>query len=438
MITAVIGRTFLDSYNKKYNKQLTPKAFFVEEYFELFYNHPKYMQWVTNSPFVQMKGGQKVHSITSDERLEKLEALHEKVSNETADASFALGFPASETKEFASTSGLVSDITVPATEDEIYLSWIGSGLGIGVAGGYTLLFDDAEILLQTYAGWKVYRKYLNDATLEKLRGNQIGTWNGQWLSYYLSDDFDEQFDFGLLTTKKIFELSSEKIEVNTVNWSKLFFSLSQLYPEAALTAYVYGFGQTNKTIGFIPFQLKSGTKLKHIYSQLTASDTSISAKDFESLFGMHIKRACELGSIGLQTLRPEGLVKYMNDSRNMSFKNEDDKINYYVYKTWLIAMLSKNKEEVTEYTIELAKVILKYRNSGTKNDRKTLVEKELFESKSKKGFIEHLTTMIKDLDVNDLLIIKTLKDDIHLMTNEEFGYFSTLLKFDYAFLEKQL
>jgi hypothetical protein len=437
MITTVVGRTFLDAYNKKYNKQLTPKEFFVEEYFELFYNHPKYMQWVTNSPFVQMKGGQKVHLLSTEERTEKLNSLFDKISNESPDASFALGFPASETKEFASTSGLVSDILIPTDEDEIYLSWIGSGLGIGVSGGYTLLFDDPQITLQTYEGWKIYRKYLNDLTLNKLRGNQIGTWNGQWLAYSLSAYFDSKFDFSILTNEQIFSIDSEKIEANTVNWSKLFFSLSQLYPQSSLTAYVYGFGQTNKTIGFIPFQLKSGTKLKQIYSQLTASDKSISAKDFEILFGMHIKRACELGSIGLQSLRPEGLVKYMNESKNLSFKNEDDKINYYAYKTWLIAMLSKNKEEVTEYTLELAKVILKYRNSGTKNDRKTLVERELFESKSKKGFIEHLTIMIKDLDATDLLIIKTLKDEIHLMTNEEFGYFSTLLKFDYAFLEKQ-
>ncbi|MGN6645695.1 MAG: hypothetical protein ACTHJT_04110 [Cytophaga sp.] len=439
MITTVVGRTFLDAYNKKYNKQLTPKEFFVKEYFELFYNHPKYMQWVTNSPFVQMKSGQKVHLLTEDERVEKLEALHEKISNESADASFALGFPASETKEFASTSGLVSDIIIPTDENEIYLSWIGSGLGIGVAGGYTILFDDAKITLQTYEGWKIYRKYLNDVTLEKLRGNQIGTWNGQWLAYSLDEFFNEQFDFSLLVSKKILDLSSDNIEVNTVFWSKLFFSLSQIYPEASLTAYVYGFGQTNKTIGFIPFQLKSGSKLKHIYKQLTASDKSISANDFETLFGMHIKRACELGSIGLQTLRPEGLVKYMNESKNLAFKNEDDKINYYVYKTWLIAMLSKNKEEITEYTLELAKVILKYRNgdSNNKTVRKNLVEKELFESKSKKSFIEQIIIMIKDLDTNDLIIIKKLKDDIHLMTNEEFGYFSTLLKFDYAFLEKQ-
>ena len=437
MITAVVGRTFLNAYNTKYKKELSPKEFFIDEYFELFYNHPKYLQWITNSPFVQMKSGQKVHLLTDSERIEKLENLHEKVANELPDASFALGFPASEIKEFASTSGLVSNITIPSNEDEIYLSWIGSGLGIGVAGGYTILFDDAEITLKTYEGWKVYRKYLNDKTLEKLRGNQISTWNGQWLSYILSESYDENYDFSILTSEKIFAMYTEKIEVNTVFWTKLYFSISQLLPESSLTGYVYGFGQTNKTIGFITFQFKSGRKLKMIYKHLLGDDSTLSIKNFETLFGMHIKRACELGSIGLHALRPDGLVKYMNESKNISFKNDDDKINYFIYKTWLIAMMSKNKEEVTEYTLELARTILRYRNSGTKNDRKNLVEKELFEAKSKKGFIEHLTTMVKDLDEQDLSLIKNLKDEIHLMTNEEFGYFSTLLKFDYAYLEKQ-
>jgi hypothetical protein len=78
-----------------------------------------------------------------------------------------------------------------------------------------------------------------------------------------------------------------------------------------------------------------------------------------------------------------------------------------------------------------------YKNSGTKTDRKNLVENELFGTKSKKGFIEALTAMIKDLETKDLVTIKKLKDEIHLMTNEEFSYFSTLLKFDYAFLDKQ-
>ncbi|MBK6263639.1 hypothetical protein JKA74_01225 [Marivirga sp. S37H4] len=437
MIPSVIGKTFLKTYNEKYNKQFSPKEFFEKEYWELFYNHPKYLQWVTNSPFVQMKKGQKPHLLTEIDRKEKLENLFEKAENEIPDASFALGFPASESKEFASTSGLVSEVLIPVDEDEVYLSWIGSSLGIGVAGGFTILFDDPVITLQTYEGWKVYRKYLNDPVLEKLRGNQINTWNGQWLTYSLNpEDYREDFDFSTLYNHKIFKVDTSLTEVNTVQWSRLFFSLSLQFSQEEMMGYVYGFGQTNKTIGFIPFQFKSGNQIKDVYKQLFGGIYS-NPKDFESLFGMHIKRACELGSIGLQALRPDGLKKYMKEDKNLTFKKEEDTINYQAYKTWLVAMLTKNKEEITDYTMDLAKIIQKYRAGGTKLDRKTLIEKELFASPSKKGFIEALTKMIKDLDGGDLLNIKQLKDEVHLMTNEEYGYFCTLLKFDYAFVERQ-
>lgn len=436
MITAVVGKTFLKAYNEKYGKSFSPKEFFEKEYWELFYRHPKYMQWITNSPFVQMKSGQKPHLLTDDERQEKLENLFEKAEKDIPDASFALGFPASEVKEYASTSGLVSDVLIPSDEDEVYLSWIGSGLGIGVAGGFTILFDNPVITLETYEGWKVYRKYLNDAVLEKLRGNQINTWNGQWLTYSLGQAFQEDFDFSILTNEGIFKIDTTLAEANTINWSQLFFSLSQHFPKAEMMGYVYGFGQTNKTIGFIPFQLKSGSRVKDVYRQLFGGVYS-NPKEFESLFGMHIKRACELGSIGMKALQPDSLKKYMTDSKNLSFNKEEDTINYQAYKTWLVAMLSKNKEEITDYTLDLAKAIQKYRAGGTKLDRKTLIEKELFASTSKKGFIEALTKMVKDLEGEDLLTIKKLKDEVHLMTNEEYSYFCTLLKFDYAFVEKQ-
>ncbi|WP_026969631.1 hypothetical protein [Algoriphagus terrigena] len=436
MITAVIGRTFLKAYNEKYAKALSPKDFFEKEYWELFYNHPKYMQWVTNSPFVQMKGGQKPHLLTVDERIEKLENLFEKAENEIPDASFALGYPASESKEYASTSGLVSDVVIPMDEDEVYLSWIGSSLGIGVAGGYTILFDQPDIVLQTFEGWKFYRKYLNDPTLEKLRGNQINTWNGQWLTYSLNPrEYREDFDFSELTNQRIFKVDTSLAEVATVSWSQLFFSLSTQFPNDEMMGYVYGFGQTNKTIGFIPFQFKSGSRLIDIYKKLFGGVYS-DPNQFESLFGMHIKRACELGSIGLQALRPDSLKKYMTEEKNLTFKKEEDTINYQAYKTWLVAMLTRNKEEITDYTLELAKTIQKYRSEGTKLDRKTLIEKELFASTSKRGFIEALTKMVKDLEGKDLAAIKSLKDEVHLMTNEEYGYFATLLKFDYAYIDK--
>jgi hypothetical protein len=127
----------------------------------------------------------------------------------------------------------------------------------------------------------------------------------------------------------------------------------------------------------------------------------------------------------------------MGDEKNISFKKEEDTFNYYAYKTWLIAMLSKNKEEITDYTLELAETILRYRNGSKGMERPTLINKELFASKTKRGFIDALTVMIKDLDSSDLEKVKNLKDEVHLMTNEEFGYFCTLLKFDYAFVEKK-
>lgn len=437
MITTLVGRTFLRAYNEKYSKNYSAREFFEEVYFELFFNHEKYMQWVTNSPFVQMKKGQKPHLLTLEERIEKLENLFTKVEEEVADASFAIGYPASESKNFASTSGLVSDITIETEEEDVYLSWIGGGLGIGVAGGYSLLINDPEITMATFEGWQHYRKYLNDPTLKKLRGNQINSWNGQWLTFKLGKTFIDDFEFSDLEQEKIFKVDDKLAEVNTVNWANLFFSLSHQYPNKTLNAYVYSFGQTNKTIGFIPFYLKAGSRLKDVFKQLFHTDGAFDNKDFQALFGMHIKRACELGNIGLHALRPDGLKKYMEDHKNLSFKKENENLIYQSYKTWLIAMISKNKEQVSDYTLELARLILKYRSKAKGTTGKNLIEKELFGAKSKRNFINALTEMIPVLEGTDLKALKKLKDEVHLMTNEEFGYFSTLLKFDYAFVEKQ-
>ncbi|UIR57327.1 hypothetical protein LZQ00_05795 [Sphingobacterium sp. SRCM116780] len=437
MITTLIGKTFLNAYNEKYNRNYSAKEFFENEYFELFFNHQKYMQWITNSPFVQMKAGQKPEKLSAEDREEKLQNLFSKVKSEIPDASFAIGYPASESKEFASTSGLVSDIKITIEKEDIYYSWIGSGLGIGVAGGYSLLINDAKVLLTTYDGWKFYRKYLSEPTLNKLRGNQVNSWNGQWLTYKLGKKFDESFSFSTLEMEGIFKIDNSLIEVNTVSWSNLFFSLSNLYPEKVLNSYIYSFGQTNKTVGFIPIYLKAGKRLIDVFKKLFYTDLPFNNKNFQTLFGMHIKRACELGNIGLHALQPDNIKKYIRDDRNISFKNEEDNLIYQSYKTWLIAMLSKNKEEITDYTIDLAKLIQRYRAGATGTNRMNLIKNDLLGSKSKKGFIDALTEMVNGVDSIDLETLKHLKDEVHLMTNEEFGYFNTLLKFDYAFVEKQ-
>lgn len=464
MIAAIIGRTFLKEWNQREMKNLSAKEFFEQEYFECFYNHPKYMQWVTNSPFVQMKAGQKPHLLNDDDRKEKLENLHTKIENGEQDASIAIGYPASEEKEFATTSGSVTDLDLGLSQEDVYYSWIGGGLGVGIAGGYSIFFDQPDILLSIYEGWKVYRNYLNDSTLERMRGNQINTWNGQWLNYSYSKRYREGFDFLQLHSNGIFSVDDKVIEINTINWSELFFNVSQKFSAQTLTGYVYSLGQTNKTLGFYPFHFEKARTLINYYKILFGEQEAIQdAKQYESLFGLHIKRACELGSIGLQALEPKDLRKYFGNDSNLKLakpnlsvkKDESDEdyatrtanaknkdyenlVTYRTYKTWLIAMITKNKEESLEYTAEVAKALHEYRAATTKTDRKNLIQSELLVAKSKKAFLDAVITIIKDVDDKSLETMKGLRDRVHMMSAEDFGYFVVLLKFDYAYQERLL
>jgi len=463
MIATTIGRTFLKAYNKRSGENLSPKEFFDEVYFEYFFNHQKYMLWITNSPFVQMKSGQNAHSLEPEERAEKLEILHRKISAGERDASIAIGFPAAEEKEFATTSGLVTDIELQIEGDDLYLSWIGGGLGIGVAGGYSIFFNEPEILLKLYDGWKIYRKYLNDPSLSELRGNQINTWNGQWLNFTYGKKFRDDFDFAKLCEHKVFSVNDKVIEVNTIQWNELFFNISREFPSQTFSGYVYSLGQTNKTLGFYPFYFSQAKKLIDYYKILFGEHAAIhDSKEYEWIFGLHIKRACELGSIGLQSLEPKDLRKYYGNNSSLklikpkiSQKKEETEEDYQVrkqkaeqkdyenlitfrtYKTWLLAMITKNKEESLKYTAEVAEALHEYREGSTKTDRKNLIQSELLAAKSKKPFLDALTTLIKDVDESKLEMFKSLRDKVHLMTAEDFGYFAVLLKFDYAYAERE-
>ncbi len=470
MYTTTVGRTFLEEHNRRTGQNYSAKEFYDKVFFKIFFDDPKYLMWAQNSPFVQGISKKKPW-FDAPERAEKLEQLHGKVERGERDASIAIGYPASEVKEFATTSGLVTDIDFSFDEEQVYLSWIGAALSIGVSGGYALLFNDPEITYTTFEGWKVYRRFLSDATLTKLRPNQVVTWNGQWLTYRFGKDYSEDFDFAALQAKNVFSLdkdninTSTKIEVNTIEWSRLFFSLSLQFPDRTQTAYIFGLGQTNKTLGFFPFNLKSGRYLTDIYKKLYGENTYIrKANEFERLFGKHIKRACELGAIGLQALEPKNLSKYFADSSNIKLvkpdlsrkkneseeeyeerkskalaKDEENVITFQTYKTWLIAMISKNKEEISDYTEKVAATFVKYREGARKTDRNNLLEKKLFATKRKNEFLEALIEIVRDdeVDIEIVHTVKELRDKVHLMSNDEFVYFALLLKFDYAYQERK-
>lgn len=441
MVTTNIGRIFLEAYNRKYETSYSPKAFFDEVYHPIFFNHPKYLMWATNSPFVQMAGNQKAHTLKPDERLVKKENLHIKIKNGDIDASTAVGYYASETKEYTTTSGQVSDLNVTVTPDDVYYSWFGASLGIGMEGGLSVLFDKPEILLLLFDGWKLYREFLNKSEL-KIQGNKINTWNGQYLHLRLSLNKEPAFlDF---EREKILKAEKEGISFDTIKWTRLFFDLSKAYPTESWTGYVYSFGRTNKTIGFIQFEFIAAKRLYNFYSTLFGESAAIQdAGTYEELYGQHIIRACEQGIIGEMALCPDSLIKNMRDNEKISFntKNQEtydkDLITYRTYKTWLLAMITKNNEEMLEATMQLATILKEFRSNAKKGSRNeaNMID-SLLESTSKTDFVKQLAEFVPGIKEEDKPFIYEFRNWIHYMNRNDFMYTRTLLKFDYIFIEQ--
>lgn len=434
MYASIIGKKFLSYYNAENSVNLSSKEFFVKKYFELFYNHPKYMQWITNSPFVQMRKGQKPHILSVDERLEKLQYLHTKIDNGFQDASIALGFPSENEAKFK--IGQVTNMALPIDKEDVYYSWIGSGFGIGIAGGLSIFFDHPLILKTLYEGWKIYRSYLNDPAYGKLRGNQINTWNGQWLSHALGKSFREEdplVNFHPFDTKK-----DGTIEVTTQKWVKVLFAVAFKISEETLTGYVYSLGQTNKTIGFIPFRLPQIRKPVQLYRKLFGDNKYLKdSKKVEELYGnaYSFERSCKLGSIGIQALEPKGLREFIPSSRkeakmpNYNRADENKIITFNTYETWILAML--NNEELWETAGNAAETFLKYQEGAgrAKKDRINRV-KTVLDSTNRRMFIEGLTAIVKDAEETGGLV--ELAEIVNKMPVDNFLYFLTLIRFRYS------
>lgn len=427
MITSTIGRIFLDAYNEKMGTDYDAITFFNEVYHPLFFGSNKYLQWVQNSPFVQMSKGQKVETLTSEEQAEKLQDLHNKINNGFKDASVAIGFPASEEKEFATTSGQVTNLDIPIEKDDVYLSWIGSSLGVGLQGGLSILFSAKEILYALYEGWLQYRKTLS--ANNELRGNQINTWNGQWLAHRFDEIlYDEEAPMANFNP---FETKNEVMSIAVQSWTKVLIGISKSFNNPQMMGYVYNLGQTNTTIGFIPFNLNQIRRPVELYKQFFGMDNGRKA---EELWGTEygFRTSCQKGIIGVEAMKPKGLKQYMDGNTPKPATKEEQQINYNVYQIWLLAML--NNQELWDKSQELAKKLHHYACSGTNgrtgNSRKV---DEVKSSINKKQFIEAVAAIMPDIDnVDDIVKLVEL---VNVMPTDNVPYFLTLLRFHYAALE---
>ena len=430
MITATIGKIFLEAYNKKHITNYDAKSFFVDVYHPLFFDSNKYLQWVTNSPFVQMKKGQKVETLTSNERKEKLQDFIAKVDvSRSPDSSIAPGFPASEEKEFATTSGQVTNLDLSVSKDDYYLSWIGSSLGIGLQGGFSILFSNPEILLDIFEGWKLYRKALDED--QKLKGNQVNTWNGQWLThrYDKGNYFAEQPMAGFSP----FETSKEgMMSIATQTWTKLLIGITRQFSSPKMMGYVYNFGQTNTTLGFIPFNLEHIRRPIELYQKLFGEDEGRKA---EELWGTEkgLRACCQKGAIGIEAMQPKGLKQYMIADKGAKMPKYDEKqiISFHTYQIWLLAML--NNQEMWDKSLEFAKALKSYAESGKKgrttNSRQI---DEVLGATNKRSFMEALSNIASD--IAGIESIQDIAMTVNSMPTDNVPYFLTLVRFHAAAL----
>ena len=181
---------------------------------------------------------QKTRDRTAPKRKIRFEKLIKKIEESEADASIARGYASLDVT--ATTSGQVTDLKLPNSQEEIYTSWIGDALGIGVQGGFSILFSKKEILLDIFEGWKLYRKCLNETSM--LKGNQINTWNGQWLSHYY-DPREYNADMPLAGYSPYNTNKDGIINIDTQTWTKILIGISKKYRNAQILGYIYSIGQ---------------------------------------------------------------------------------------------------------------------------------------------------------------------------------------------------
>ncbi len=427
MIAVNIGKTFLKAYNKQFETNYDAKTFFIEKYYPLFFDHEKYMQWITNSPFVQ--GIKKGSPPTAEERKQKLNVLIDKISRQDADASIAIGFPSLDVT--ATTSGQLSNLTLPLNKDDVYFSWIGSGFGIGVQGGLSIFFNHPKLLLDIFEGWEIYRNFLN--TTSSLRGNQINTWNGQWITHRYNkrtyDPKDKTASFqGMSSTK------DGGMEVNTQSWTDVLIGISYHYSNTQMVGYVYSLGQMNTTIGFIPFNLPQIRKPIELYEKyFNTSDRDRVRHLFGTQFGFI--KACQMGAIGINALEPKGLREYLEKGKipSLTAQDEEKTINFNTYQIWLLAML--NNEQLWDKAQNVAVILNKYAQSSEKGkkDKSNNVIKVL-KAVNKPQFIESLTTIVEDS--SEIVQIDEIAQLVNSMPIDNVPYFLTLIRFKYAVINK--
>ncbi len=435
MYTAHLGRQALARYNVRHGTAHTPRTFFDEVFFPLFFDDARYLMWVNNAPFDQVSKQKKAGDPT--ERRDALAKLHAGAEVLTEPLGhLVLGGKAADLD--ASTSGQVTDLVLPASADEAYASWIGTACGIGVAGGLSLLIEHDAVLDALLDGWEVYRSWLKQTP--DFQPSQMDSWNGWWLIHSFSDAFDKEDPTAgfLPSTKK--GTGRYRLKLDTPPWSRVLFALAFGTRGVRQTAYVYSLGNTNKTLGFLLIDLPEVCGLPALYKRLFARQDTLTSEQIATLWETEFgfERGCQQGVLGTRSLEPKHLRKYMPTRRDAGSlpkapRNESDHVTLRIYQTWIIAMLSNN-EELLAFAEESAKALHEAASPDTRgkatNQRQV---DEVLKAGSRKPFVEAVTAVV-ERDGTRAEGLNRLVHAVMTMPATDVPLFLSLLRFKYAYL----
>lgn len=441
MYTSYIGKKFLKLYREKEKKphDYSAKQFFDEVFFPLFFDDEKHLMHVHGSTFFQAVSP---NSLINGEKesIFRLNRLREDIKNNRLSGSTYVGYAAGGVS--ATTSGQVTNLDYSPNEEGIYSSWVGQALGIGISGGFVMLLQEDEILISLFEGWKYYRQYLRQTP--NVKNKQIETWNGQWLSHLLSDDFNKDRPFDGFSVE-ITEVQGN-MAIPTKAWSMVIFALTKRF-QGKITAYAYNLSQTNTTLGFINIYLPEIEYLYELKDKLflDKSEVVLNRKQIGELETFYnFKSACKMGTIGLKAIEPRGLREFMPkgsvdfaQGKDFKFSDENSFQIFQLYQIWITAML--NKTELLQLASDVAKTLIDLELNQPDRDKtkqtQNRTSKEVMDSKTIKDFIDGLVEIINNDNADTF---KNVVEQILKMPSDNFPLFNTLIRFEYSYQKSKI
>lgn len=439
MYTAEIGKLIFSRWKERTGRDIPVKTYFDEEFFPLFFDSKRYLMWVNNSRFDQAYKQKKKKPLTAEVRQAALSAFHEDI--EVLEGREGHLFMGGFSRDLSSaTASQISQIDIEFHTDDAYFSWLGMAAGIGVKGGVSLLLKAPTVLDLIVEGWSYYRKFLND--YDTLAPHQIDSWNAWWLIHNANRKVEKDRLVGFPPPNAMNEKDGVSAFV-TPSWISVLFALTRIARKPDIMTYIYSFGQTNKSIGFVPIKLGEIQKLSTLYEKLFgAEDFTRERKSLEALYDTELSffQACRMGAIGLRAVEPKNLRQYMTtgDSSPKSIKfNEKTIINFRIYQTWIIAMLKNDELLLTAQ--ELAEVLSKVGPSSRGKKVLSQAVAKVLEAGGKKQFITALTDLITEEEfkqspaVEQKGVFEKTVYEMMRMPTANVPLFITLVRFKYAY-----